>query len=110
MFKVIDIKSLLWPVDIQVPKSDGSGDHDEHMIKIEYKTLNRDAIEKLASGGDESFDITDQIVGWADVFDGEGEELKFSKANLKKALKIPYMASGVKRGFWLCQEGYAGKN
>lgn len=113
MFKVIEITSLLWPVEINVPRTDGSGEHDVHEIKVEYKTYDADELKELADGNSEAsknFKVEDQILGWDGIYDAKGEPIKYSKQTLKKLMKTPFLSRGLIQGFWLCQEGYAGKN
>lgn len=139
MFKVVKIESLLWPVEISVPKLDGSGDHDTHEVKIEYKVLDSDEKQRNTENIDRylnalralsdtqvigqellaetiklkkqfGVDVTDFVVGWDGIFNEDDSPMKFSKSQLKKLMKIPYMETAINDGFGFCQEGYAGKN
>jgi len=112
MFKVVEITSLLWPVTIIVPREDGSGEHDEHQVKVKYKVYETDGLLEEVDGQSRVKDlkIIDQILGWDDIYEADGSPMPFTKANLKKVFKTPYIARAFIDGFWLCQEGYQGKN
>lgn len=113
MFKVVDIKSLLWPVEIKVPKGDGSADFDRHEVKVEYKVLNTDQMAELMEKNTingQPWKVEDMVVGWDDIHGPDGEKMTFSKQKLKKLMKTPYITAAFIEGFWLCHEGYAGKN
>lgn len=112
MFKIVKPDSLLWPVTIDVPRTDGSGETDPHLIKVRYKYLGVKEWQDIINGeGGDNDDrkVRDYVVGWADISNDDGE-IEFSQSNLDMLMDIPYMAIGINKGFFECQNGSRSKN
>ena len=111
MFKIVKPESLLWPVSVDVPRTDGSGETDPHEIKVRYKYLGVDEWQKLLSDDnpDDQTKVRDYIMGWADLSDDNGE-LEFKPETLEMIMDIPYLAIAINKGFFECQSGSRSKN
>ena len=55
-------------------------------------------------------DLFQVVLGWEDVFDDAGKPLKFSKANLRKALDNGQVEAAFRTGYQRCQERHLIKN
>jgi len=107
MFKVETLESLLWPVEVNVPRDDGSGESDTHQIKVRYRYLTTDEYEAatakvMSMGGD--VDYREFVLDWEDVTGADDKPLTFSKANLKRLMSHRWLASAINYGFRDCQD------
>lgn len=111
MFKLKKPESLLWPVVIDVPRDDGTGETDPHQIQVRFQYLDVDEQQKLFDPKDKSgAKVRDFVKGWAHIQDDDGNDLPFSPENLDKVMQVPYVAVAVNRAFFECQSGKREKN
>lgn len=114
MFRVEDIKELLWPVEINVPRNDGSGESDPHQIKVRYRYLPTDdyqkALDTVLNSKTGNRDFRDYVLGWEDVADANGKPMPFNKANLKRVMSHRWIAQAINTGFRHCQDAGLIKN
>jgi hypothetical protein len=113
MFKVKKIDSLLWPVEIDVPREDGSAQTDTHLVKIKYRYLSTDDYEQATKevlAKDSDKDFRDFVLDWEDVFDAEGNQLPFSRKALNDIMSERWIAAAINYGFRDCQDAGLRKN
>jgi len=108
--------SFLWPVTISMP-SDG-GVREEQSFDARFKRLHQSRIneiqqlatERVAAaerGEESSADISDQqvadeiLVGWENIEDASGKELRYTKATKKALLEVPMLASTIVEQYFL---------
>jgi len=113
MFKVTKLDSLLWPVEIDMPRDNGTAETDTHRVKIRYRYLSTADYEEatsavLAIGSD--VDYRQFVLGWEDVFDADGKPMAFSKAALDEVMQERWIAAAINAGFRDCQNAGLRKN
>lgn len=112
MFKAARKRVVLWPVTIQTARDDGSGEVDEHEIKVRYELASRTEIKTLSRMNEEKGDaaLAKKIKGWADVADEDGNALEFTQENLSACMDLPEFAEAVTIGFFQASRGARAKN
>jgi len=113
IYKVGSVIELLWPVDIHVPKGDGTRDSEVYPVKIKYKHLSRqgaDEAEKAVILSDFEKDYSEFIIGWEGVHDNEGRPFEFTRENLDVAMSDTWFYDSIHEGFRDQQQAGGSKN
>lgn len=110
-FRIKQSDTFKWPVKVPIPR-DGGG-FEVGSFDAEFKRLPRSKSEKLAeqvlSGEITGLDAVRSIlVGWAGVYDGDGNaEIPFSETNREALLEISGVAVALFRVFMEANNGAA---
>jgi len=112
-FVLDEASSYKWPVKAKVPS--GNGKHSVQTFNGEFKRITQTRIIEM---GDqiEKNKITDielvseVLIGWDSVEDDDGNPVDFNKANLRKLLDIPTVATAIAQSFFESISGAKRKN
>lgn len=112
MFKFAHKRQVWWPVAIKAPKDDGSGDCEEHVIKVLYElmTITESRQQESLTPEEQSAVLRDKVKGWQDVCDAAGEPIDFSHDTLAAVLDVPYIERAIALGLLQATIGAPAKN
>lgn len=111
MFVISQSATYRYPVSFQSPKEDGTG-FDENAFTAVFKRMSVPEIKKLTSKRDlDDVEFARAVmVGWADVVDEKGAEVKFTPALFETLLEKVGFATAVARAFTESLEAAPRKN
>lgn len=95
MFKLAQVKTIKWPVDVQIPLDGGRVS--KQRFTAEFEILPSDEYSRAIDEGD----VLDRVVrGWSDDVQNEaGEPLPFSEEAKAAMLKISYVRVALLRAY-----------
>jgi hypothetical protein len=104
-------KNYKWPVTISEPM-DGGGFTD-HKVNVRFKMLSQERIDEVVKNESENDTdiLRDVLMGWDDgeFKDEAGNNLPFNKENKDIVLSVPFIRSGLIKGFFESITGKAAK-
>lgn len=105
MFKFVKERKVKdWPATVLVPVDGGKVE--TYDIKLDFKLLESDLFAAVGAKGDQAF-CEAVIIGWSGIADEDGNELEFTKENLKAlSLNVPF-ATGVYKAYLQATSGQA---
>lgn len=121
MFKFAKKRQVLWPVTIQVPRDDGSGEADDIDIKVRFELLSKSVLDKLtledmtavnsddmnallAAVTDDKIAerralVEEHVKDWEGIVDADsGAPVPYSADNLAALLEVPTVYAAFHRG------------
>ena len=110
MFKISSKNEFWWPVQIKIPRGDGTKRMDTHQIKMLFKLVSRSELAKITEKEEEDIQIAEYILDWDGVKDEEGNDVPFSREMLDQLLDNLYVMRSVSDAFQECQFGALEKN
>jgi hypothetical protein len=133
MFRYAKNREVLWPVIIEVPSGDGTGQVVKAEVKIRYRLLTQTEIAERARTDLESAQQVESIdgmlaqiaparlqerrerlighvLGWEGVEDEAGNTLPFTPDTINALLDVPYFYTAVELGLAEASRGAAVKN
>lgn len=101
-------KSYIWPITISEPVDGGA--FNDQKVRVKFKMLSQARIDEIVKNeAEQDADILiDVLIGWDDgAFNDEaGNNLAFNADNKDLILSVPFVRSGLVKGFF---ESIAGK-
>lgn len=111
MFKLAKVKTVFWPVKVQIP-GDG-GKSVQASFEAEFAILDTNEFEDIIlQRDDERRDALDAVlVGWRGVKDEDGQsDVAFTPETKKAMLAIPYARAGLLEAYGHASMGGRRKN
>lgn len=112
MFKLTDIKSVKWPVTVNVPQDGGTVKKYEFTAQFELIGQKEyDDFYKPAKGeepaGEKDVGLTRRVLtGWGnDVCDEDGNPIEFNAENLERMISKPYARVAIVNAYFDCAYG-----
>jgi len=107
MFKLLKNNRVYWPVTIHQP-ADG-GTTTQHKCQVEFEIKEQDIFNQLANEGDQTL-LTNLVTGWRGIGDENGDEMEYNQENLTALINIPFVRTGLIRGYMEAASGAPAKN
>lgn len=109
MFKVIEKKSVKWPVTVQVPVDGGRTQ--SHYFEVEVRLMKQDEIDAQLSpaqggAGDIEF-LCGAVLNWEGVADEAGQPIPCTDDEKRRIFAVPYLRKGVMDAFFEANTGRA---
>jgi hypothetical protein len=108
MFKLVNKRTVKWPVTIQVPQ-DGGGSRPSK-ITCEYELLPQAELDDLlAASGDAAF-LRQVVLGIDGLADEDGQTLAYSDEIAGQLFQIVYARNAIMSGYFEALAGGRAKN
>ena len=89
--------TFMWPVAVEL--ADDGGDYPAFTFKVRYRRMTQEYARDVATKLNDGIEVDlvavakEIIVGWDEIADDSGEDVKFTPKALDELLKIPTMAA-----------------
>jgi len=111
MFKYAATRRVLWPVTINSPTADGSGDVESSEVKVLFELMTRSEAQEIEGDMDKAQHVLpNKIKGWEGVYSDDDEPIPFNDETLNALLDLPYVERGFAIGLIQASNGAPAKN
>jgi hypothetical protein len=109
MFKLVNLKSVKWPVEVHTPR-DG-GETVKGTFNAEFRILDNDEFAAIYDHGGKDVDmIKKTCIGWDQkLCDENGDPIPFSEEQLDLVLNKPYVRNAFVTAYIDCSSGKAAR-
>lgn len=108
-FRVAKNREVLWPIDIEEARPDGSGEVDVHRVRLRLRLPTKAEIHRMkyAPEAEAVETLLASIVGWEGVLDEGGAAIPFTREALADALQLVNFERAVVAGVLQAAAGAA---